>query len=499
MDVHWTVRRISSVGMAGWLAWPMGLLTVFIGCTSTDRSNPPMALGILEQAASQPGRWMIPDDVLTVGNEASVEVTEAGPWNDGANCSPGFTEGARQLKQWVLDNWPGVTRVGGYNCRVIAGSLETSIHGVGRALDIHFEEDNGEADNDLGDALANYFVMNAESMGVQRIIWDQSIWTAGRGVQARPYGGVSPHTDHIHMEISVAASQLDADFYRDGLPEPERMACGVPLPEAGAIIDAPDPCFELLGPGDYWRSVADAGLGDGLFWTNAFESDRPSNWARWRFTPAVSGTYAIEVHTVAAYSKHDRVRYLIETADGDQEMMVNLRDRTGWYALGEFAFDAGIEYAVAVFDNVLEPVDDEQHITADAVRIINRTPAEPMNMPAPDTPDSPSMPREESPPAQPEAPSERPVEDPAMELPEMPMDEPLENTPPPPDEPLVQGAEPSTAPPPQADDNRPTTVGYVRMEGGCTASATGFIPTPVYVGVGWALIAGLRRRLTRTM
>ena len=88
---------------------------------------------------------------------------------------------------------------------------------------------------------------------------------SGRGVQTRQYSGVSPHTDHIHMEISVAASELDADFYREGLPEPERMACGPPLPETGALIDAPDPCFELLGPDDYWRSVEDAGLGDGLF------------------------------------------------------------------------------------------------------------------------------------------------------------------------------------------------------------------------------------------
>ena len=85
----------------------------------------------------------------------------------------------------------------------------------------HFAEDMGEADNDLGDALANYLVRNAEFMGVQRIIWDQSIWTAGRGMQARQYGGVSPHTDHIHMELSVPAGKLETEFFRTGLPVPD--------------------------------------------------------------------------------------------------------------------------------------------------------------------------------------------------------------------------------------------------------------------------------------
>ena len=92
------------------------------------------ALASLELPASQPGRWMIPEDDLMSGNSAMVPVTEAGPWNDGENCTPYFTEGAKQLKQWVLDNWPGVTHVGGYNCRPIAGTSSTSIHGVGRAL-----------------------------------------------------------------------------------------------------------------------------------------------------------------------------------------------------------------------------------------------------------------------------------------------------------------------------------------------------------------------------
>ena len=113
-------------------------------------------------------------------------------------------------------------------------------------------------------------------MGVQRIIWDQSIWTAGRGMQARQYGGVSPHTDHIHMELSVPAGNLETEFFRTGLPVPDRPACGEALPPAGATIDNTDPCFQAFGKSQYWRGVNNAGIGGDLIWTNAFENERPS-------------------------------------------------------------------------------------------------------------------------------------------------------------------------------------------------------------------------------
>ena len=50
---------------------------------------------------------------------------------------------------------------------------------VGRALDIHFAEDMGEADNDLGDALANY---------LSKLIWVFSVLSGTRVFGQRAAG-----------------------------------------------------------------------------------------------------------------------------------------------------------------------------------------------------------------------------------------------------------------------------------------------------------------------
>ena len=226
----------------------------------------------------------------------------------------------------------------------------------------------------------------------------------------------SPYGSH-YMELSVPAGNLETEFFRTGLPVPDRPACGEALPPAGATIDNTDPCFQAFGKSQYWRGVNNAGIGGDLIWTNAFENERPSNWAQWRFLLTTPGEYEVEVHTVQDYSKYDAVRYEVRTPAGPQEVIADLKDYDGWYSLGVFTFDTADEYSVSVFDNYSGQVGDDLHITADAIRLIgtNTEPMEPVE-PIPPMGGSPT------PVPEPEQPDE--VEDPMMEMPAQP-DEPM--------------------------------------------------------------------------
>lgn len=47
-----------------------------------------------------------------------------------------------------------------------------SVHAIGRAIDLMVPMEAGDANNGLGDPVANWLVENAEFIGIQRVIWD---------------------------------------------------------------------------------------------------------------------------------------------------------------------------------------------------------------------------------------------------------------------------------------------------------------------------------------
>jgi len=104
-------------------------------------------------------------------------------------------------------------------------------------------------------------------------------------------------------------------------------------------------------------------------WTNPFESDEPSNWARWTFRVSQSGRYALEVSSVAEYAVHSPVRYDAYTGSADMTVMIDPSDVTGFHALGEFEFSAGEDCWVAVYDDSATPLASEQRITVDAIQL----------------------------------------------------------------------------------------------------------------------------------
>jgi len=122
-------------------------------------------------------------------------------------CTPGPQPGAKALMAWWLGTYggQGAVNTGIYNCRVIAGSSIRSLHGEGRAADLGVRP----FDAGYGHDVASLLHANSAEVGIQCIIWSRHIWSGSRPFDGfRPYGGSSPHVDHLHVELSWPAARL---------------------------------------------------------------------------------------------------------------------------------------------------------------------------------------------------------------------------------------------------------------------------------------------------
>jgi hypothetical protein len=167
-----------------------------------------------------PGRWFFPDWVSRIARTQYVPVTNAGPWRGSSGCSDYFTRGAADLSNFLQQNFGGIRAIQGLSCRPIncgngCTSSQMSVHSTGRAIDIMIPPFTWtKADNGHGNPIAHYLVTNAKELGIQRVIWERSIWDRA-DAQPSPYGG-HPHADHLHVEITPQAAHGISDF-----PAPE--------------------------------------------------------------------------------------------------------------------------------------------------------------------------------------------------------------------------------------------------------------------------------------
>jgi hypothetical protein len=170
--------------------------------------------------------------------------------------------------------------------------------------------------------------------------------------------------------------------------------CGT-IPAEGGVIDDDSACFQLFGNPDTWRPV-DEGHGGHLYWTNAWNTEQPDNWAWWRLELARAGSYEVEIWAEPAYSVYDQARYLVMADGVERELSVDLSEGDGWLSLGSYDFAAGGEQWVAVYDDHQGSVASSQKIPADALRLTRLDPIEDTDAPedsdAPgdsETPDDP--------------------------------------------------------------------------------------------------------------
>lgn len=347
-----------------WMGWL--LVLGMIGCADSPGDE-----ATYRQELAVDGPWEPPAELLAQAASYDVTFVTAGPWVGTSGCSRTFTEGAAQLKGWLEAYWPQVDGIGGYSCRPINGdSSNMSVHATGRAIDIHIPLDGGQADNDLGDPVANWLLEHAEEIGIQTIIWDRWLWRPNRDPRDRYYAGAHPHHDHLHVELTPAGARMETPWFQGEMGPPELSGCDEPLPAEGGVVDDSNSCFQAFGPAQFWRRVDGMGVEGGLRWTNAFESDDPSNWARWRINLAEAGTYKVEYHSVPEYAVFGSTQYTVKFGDKTEDVVVDqAAGGDGWVLLGEYDFVAGPGQWVAVYDNFNGPVAEDQHVIADAIRL----------------------------------------------------------------------------------------------------------------------------------
>jgi len=150
---------------------------------------------------------------------------------------------------------------------------------------------------------------------------------------------------------------------------PTRETCA-PVPNGGGTIEETSGCFYARGPSAYWRNETGAGHGGGLLWTHAFQSDTPSNWARWYLDLEAADTYAVEVWAEPGFAMHRAARYVVRHDGVEDEVIVDLSGASGWTELGTFGFASGADQHLSLYDHSATEVAAEQRIPADAIRLV---------------------------------------------------------------------------------------------------------------------------------
>lgn len=160
-----------------------------------------------------PGAGGFPRDVTSAPDTARYD--DAGAWK---SCTSGFTRGSKRLQAWLRASY-GPATIGGFNCRPnTADPSKTSIHGVGRAndwfRDVNSPKHRGQVAGFIRRMTANG-AAQARAMGIQYWIWNKKQYSVrGRSVLVRPYGGPSPHTDHVHIEMNLKGARLQTSYWK---------------------------------------------------------------------------------------------------------------------------------------------------------------------------------------------------------------------------------------------------------------------------------------------
>ncbi len=162
--------------------------------------------GSSSASALSRARWVPTNAALLVGERVRLTYDDAPSWTSTRACAGRLRPGGRIVGELLMDKYAAVASVGGYACRRnTADTDRMSVHGTGRALDVMIPTVAGAPNRAQGDKIANWLILNAQQIGVQLIIWNRSIWRSN-GTNDDSYGGPSPHTDHLHVELTEEAA-----------------------------------------------------------------------------------------------------------------------------------------------------------------------------------------------------------------------------------------------------------------------------------------------------
>ncbi len=173
--------------------------------------------------------WVPPAEVIDAGERADVK--PSWPYSvigAGESVQRSIPEGVKAFRDYVCARFglpaeKGGMRRGGASSSPKTAGDRRDPHEEGLAVDVMTR------DPELGDRIANWLVTHAEAIGVWIVIWSQREWSTGRPPRWERYTGASPHTDHVHVELSREAAALSRAAMLERLARLEPGAVAGPL------------------------------------------------------------------------------------------------------------------------------------------------------------------------------------------------------------------------------------------------------------------------------
>jgi hypothetical protein len=182
------------------------------------------------------------------------------PWAGATQCTGSATPGARALMAWILANVKDATNLGIYSCRNVRGGSTTSCHGEGRALDVGMPMARGKGSAAGEMLVALLLEAGPANLGIQTVIYNRRIYSA-KTPGGRPYTGVNPHYDHLHIELTRAAGA------KLNLATVRAVLGGKPKPEVVEVVSTDDgkkPTLDLRDVAAAFRADPERPQGNGL-------------------------------------------------------------------------------------------------------------------------------------------------------------------------------------------------------------------------------------------
>lgn len=157
--------------------------------------------------SESPHVWEPPPSVRAAGERARVRYQFAAATAPGEQRSPSATLVA--LRDVLVHGVRGITSGGLVRDAARRANASHDAHRAGIACDLMIRDDATRAA--VGDAVANWLVLNAETLGVQYVLWSMFEWSASSsGARWERYTGENPHRDHVHFELGPEGIALGA-------------------------------------------------------------------------------------------------------------------------------------------------------------------------------------------------------------------------------------------------------------------------------------------------
>lgn len=132
--------------------------------------------------------------------------------------------------------------------------------------------------------VANWLVTHAEEIGIQAVIWDNSIFSPSRsGQKLRAYTGPDPHVNHIRVELTHEAAAEQTPWFREPTPPP-------PPPE----------------PATEYRVVSGDFDGNDITDVLTISPNAGGGWAQWAAIELSTGSKVTSTHWNATTPAHMR-------------------------------------------------------------------------------------------------------------------------------------------------------------------------------------------------